>query len=173
MEIYQKVNDDEKIKMGTDLGNIIMKRKTTEPGPNAEPQLVVRNNEVCGISEELENPIPTKQAVCEIQNFNIPPRAEDSRPVAPAEVPYFNLGAFDILELLADGEDNQVMVAQETTKSQHLVSQRNQLVAKKGTPTVPAFQNCTIHRNININITINKSSVHIHGAPKTTNLSKY
>ena len=58
LEIYQKVNDKEKMKMGTDFGNVILKREITEAGPNAEPQFVVRNNEIYEIPEDPEEPIP-------------------------------------------------------------------------------------------------------------------
>ena len=37
LEIYQKVNDQEKMAMGTDLGNILLKCKITAPGPNGNP----------------------------------------------------------------------------------------------------------------------------------------
>ena len=37
LEIYQKVNKDEKIAMGSDLGQVMIKRKSTNPGPNGNP----------------------------------------------------------------------------------------------------------------------------------------
>ena len=159
LEIYQKVNDDEKMRMGADLSKIILKRKASEPGPNAAPQFLIHNNELYEVPKEPENPVPPKRAMVEIQNLPknavVPVQPKAKLQSNDEAIPNFNLSAVDLLELLSEVDDNQLMLAQETTKSQNMISQKNQLLAKKGSPTIPTFQNCQITGNITININKN------------------
>ena len=86
LDMYQKVNDAEKMSMGTDLGKVLMKRKITKSGPNKNtacltaPSKTVNNNALVTVTLNKDQQVQFVQRgeiwyeIPEDPEYPIPPK---------------------------------------------------------------------------------------------------
>ena len=160
LNTHQKVNSEEKIKMGNTLAKFLI---DDDKNPDQVMQEVeneyqhLRNIQIgtkCKIQatsqpmicapQEDENPIPQKQQILQIPDYNQMMPKENTQP-------NFELSDTDIIQVLEDCEcENQEMLM--TQRINTSTSTMATMMAKKSSPRVPIFNNCYISGNITINI---------------------
>ena len=168
---YQKVNSEEKLKMGNTLSKfltsdyanpdyvresvdaeynnmkILTKQQVSKRKLNTAPTCTVSRpsfvNPTTG-QEIPEEPIPKRPMLVSIPD-------NQDKAIAPHEA-HFDLSDCDIMKLVADceRENEHLLMSQQVTTSNTTTTR--QLVSKKTSPRIPVFNNCQISGNVTINI---------------------
>ena len=173
LDIYQKVDSEEKLKMGMTMAKLL----TSDSNPeeirhNVDKQFMSyeekskqRKQQISAtmhnpivryeIPKEPEEPIPSKSfknseadkmllAIPDYNNLNNSPQMDTN----------FDLSDQDIVKILEDCEqENQhLMMTQQVSTTNKTTEQ---ILAKKSSPRIPIFNNCHIAGNITININKN------------------
>ena len=151
LAIYQKVNSNEKLRMGFTLG-------INQPNP-AIPRMPVQAPPI----QQNPPPLPTIPTVAAIQsapqivqnkenvtetNALVPFHYEAEDPLADATVP-----SFDIMEILDDVQNEEMIAESQVASKCNNVEVSKQQIVKKTSPKVPMmFSGCTINSNVTINL---------------------
>ena len=172
LNIYQKVNADEKLKMGNTLSKCLINEDTNPEEVRQSVEIEFDNLKVLNKSlvKRKMPSLPTSTATksSTIPSFINPatgteipegpyPKRQMLMPIQkaisePENQPTFDLTDCDILKLISEceQENEELMLSQEITKSNTTTTR--QVVAKKSSPRIPVFNKCQISGNITINI---------------------
>ena len=158
LAIYQKVNGNEKLKMGFALGLSLVNPNV----PAIQQSMAHENVPVQPMQKAIEppNPMPAIAAITNVVNQKenvtennalIPFTYETEDPLQDAAVP-----SFDLAQILNDvqNETELIAVSQTATKCHgNDIEMAKQQIVKKTSPKVPImFSGCTINGNVTINM---------------------
>ena len=157
LAIYQKVNSDEKLRMGLTLGFSLMnppaQHKALLPAQISNQNLPTIMYEPSPkkqkLSYEPENPIPTYDSTVAI--------VANSPPENQFNVTEFDISDQDLMNMITDTANSMEMTqysAENKTSStvNETTVTTKQVLQKRTSPRPPLFSNCNFHGGVTINI---------------------
>ena len=146
--IYQKVNGDEKLRIGFALGLSLLNSNAMLPiqaFPN-NPQPIQAIQQFLAIAP-AQNVVQMKENVSD-SDLLVPFQYEQENPLQDAQVPNF-----DLMQILSDVQNKDVVAVSQMAKKSEGTEITKQQIVKKTSPRVPLmFSGCTIHENVTINL---------------------
>ena len=144
LAIYQKVNGNEKMRMGFALGYNLLYNMPIMNVPNVPQALPALPQPIA--PKAVEQVVQHKENVSE-NNALVPFHFE-------SEDPFNDISDIDLMQYVSEVQNNELIaVSQKETHSKEETKIEKQVVQKKSSPNIPLmFSTCTFNGNVTINL---------------------